>query len=93
MFLAVRSRSLPYGASNPHGERDEASLGRDEGARAGTNTLSQTSINYFLDSNCTFNQHSYTQCRRKHAVLYLTLQSQYESRYALRIHNAYSQSL
>ena len=45
-IMAVRSDSLPYGASNPNGEGDEASPGRDEGARAGTNTLSQT-LNQF----------------------------------------------
>src|SRR5712671_6328952 len=39
---AVRSRSLPHGTSNPHGTRDEASFGRDEGARTGINGLRQT---------------------------------------------------
>ena len=40
--LAAWGRSLPHGTSNPHGTRDEASPGRDEGARTGTDGLSQT---------------------------------------------------
>ena len=40
--FAVWSRSLPHGTSNPHGTRDEAPPRRDEGARTGTDGLSQT---------------------------------------------------
>src|SRR6267154_2033462 len=41
-FLAAGSLSLPHGTSNPHGTRDEASPGRAEGARTGTDGLSPT---------------------------------------------------
>jgi hypothetical protein len=37
----VRSHPLPYGSSNPHRERDETSLGRNEGTQARASTLDE----------------------------------------------------
>ena len=42
IILAVRGYPVPYGASNPHGERDETSSGRDEGTQAGAYPLIQS---------------------------------------------------
>lgn len=50
LFLAVRGRPVPYGASHPHGERDETSPRRDEGAQAGANALSPCLGPFYLDS-------------------------------------------
>ena len=93
----VRSRSLPYGTSNPHRERDEASPGRDEGARAGTNTLSQSRFNrlsIFLISIAHLISLVTLNVVAKHAI-WISRRNLLSStsRYALSTHNAYSQSL
>jgi hypothetical protein len=93
----VRSRSLPYGTSDPHRERDEASPGRDEGARAGTNTLSQSRfdrLSIFLISIAHLINLVTLNVVAKHAI-WISRRNLLSStsRYALSIHNAYSQSL
>ena len=53
LFLAGRSRFVPYGTPNPHGERDEASSGRDEGSQAGAYPMSQClGLLSHFDLNC-----------------------------------------